>query len=108
MMAMVNVIREHIEIVEGAGGPKARIVGHQIRVVDVVEWHEKMGMSADQIVKEFPTISKADVYAALAYYCDHRDEIEAKIAEDEALVEEMKRMQGPNLLEQKLKLLRRG
>lgn len=68
MMALANVIREHIEIVEGAGGPKARIVGHQIRVVDVVEWHEKMGLSADEIIERWPTISHADVYAALAYY----------------------------------------
>src|SRR5215813_15234444 len=99
MRTIVDTIREHIEIVEGAGGPKARIVGHQIRVVDVVEWHEKMRMSADEIVEQFPTITHADVYAALAYYWDHRDEIEAKIAEDEAFVEEMRRKQGPSLLE---------
>jgi uncharacterized protein (DUF433 family) len=57
---------EHIEIVEGAGGPKARIRGHRIRVVDVVGWYEKAGMSADEILEEFPTITKADIYAALA------------------------------------------
>jgi uncharacterized protein (DUF433 family) len=108
MMATVDVIREHIEIVQGAGGPKARIVGHRIRVVDVVEWHEKQGMSVDEIVEQFPTITHADVHAALAYYWDHRDEIEAKMAEDEAYAEEMRRKQGPSLLEQKLKLLRHG
>jgi uncharacterized protein (DUF433 family) len=108
MMATVDVIREHIEIVQGAGGPKARIVGHQIRVVDVVEWYEKQGMSVDEIVEQFPTITRADVHAALAYYWDHRAELEAKMAEDEAYAEEMRRQQGPSLLEQKLKLLRHG
>ena len=85
----VNVIREHVEIVEGAGGPKARIAGHRIRVQDVVFWHEKQGMSPDEIVDQFPTITLADVYAALAYYWDHRDEIEKKMAADNAFVEEM-------------------
>lgn len=32
----VDVIREHIEIVGGAGGPKVRIAGHRIRVQDIV------------------------------------------------------------------------
>jgi uncharacterized protein (DUF433 family) len=107
-MTTVDTIREHIEIVEGAGGPKARIKGHRIRVIDIVEMHEKQGLSAVQIVEDLPTITLADVYAALAYYWDHREEIEAKIAEDDAFVEEMKRKQGPGLLEQKLKQLRHG
>jgi uncharacterized protein (DUF433 family) len=107
-MAMTNVIQEHIEIVEGAGGPKDRIAGHRIRVVDVVEWHEKMGLSVDEIVERWPTITRADVHAALAYYWDHHEELEAKMAEDEAYAEEMKRKQGPSLLEQKLKTLRHG
>jgi uncharacterized protein (DUF433 family) len=105
-MAMVPVISEHIEIVQWAGGSKARIAGHRIGVVDVVQWHEKQGTSGDEIVEQFPTINHADVYAALAYYWDHRDELEAKMAEDEAYAEEMRRKQGPSLLEQRLKLLR--
>src|SRR5215204_1158577 len=107
-MAMANVIKEHIEIVEGAGGPSARLAGHQIRVVDVVEWHEKMGLSIEEIVERRPTISRADVHAVLDYYWDHREELEAKMAEDEAYVEEMRRKQGPSLLERKLKTLRHG
>jgi uncharacterized protein (DUF433 family) len=95
----MDVSTEHIEIVEGARGPKARIAGHRIRVIDVVIWHEKLGMSAEEIVKEYPTITRADVYAALAYYWDHRDEIERKMAEDDAFVEEMRRAAGPSRIE---------
>jgi hypothetical protein len=36
---MVDTIREHIEIVPGESGPKARIAGHRIRVQDVAVWH---------------------------------------------------------------------
>ena len=48
---MADVIREHIEIVHGASGPKPRISGHRIRVQDVVIWHEKLGLSADEILR---------------------------------------------------------
>lgn len=88
---MVDVIREHIQIVEGPQCLKARIVGHRIRVQDVVIWHEKLGMSPEEIVDQYPTITLADVYAALAYYWDHRDEIEREIAEDAAFAEEFRR-----------------
>jgi uncharacterized protein (DUF433 family) len=87
----VDVSREHIEIAEGAGGPKARIVGHNIRVIDVAGWFEKAGMSADEIVEQFPQISKADVFAALAYYWDNKDALDQKAADDAAFVEEMMR-----------------
>lgn len=102
---MVTVSREHIEIVQGAGGPKARIAGHRIRVQDVAIWHEKLGMSVDEIVGQFPSISLADVHAALAYYWDHRDEIEAEIAEEEAFVAEFRKQYPEGPLQRKLKQL---
>ncbi len=91
MTAITPIITEHIEIAEGAGGPKARIIGHQIRVQDIAIWHVKLGESVDQILEAFPQLTHGDVYAALAYYWDHRDEIEQKIADDEAFVAKMKR-----------------
>jgi uncharacterized protein (DUF433 family) len=104
---MADVIGEHIEIVDGAGGPRPRIAGHCIRVQDVAIWHEKLGMSPEEIVDRYPTITLADVHAALAYYWDHRDEIERAIADEHAFVEEFRRnYAGP--LEEKLKQPRHG
>ena len=57
---------------------------------DVVIWH-KLRMTADEIVYHYPTITMADVYGALAYYWDNKDEIDRKIADDEAYYEEQKR-----------------
>ncbi len=88
---MVDTIREHIEIVPGESRPKARIAGHRIRVQDVALWHEKLGMSVDEIVYQYPTITLADVYAALAYYWDHRNEIERAIRQERAVVDEFRR-----------------
>jgi uncharacterized protein (DUF433 family) len=80
---MGGTIREHIEVVEGAGGAKARIAGHRIRVQDAVILHEKLGMSPDEIVSDYPTIGP------------------------HALAEELRRsMPGP--LEEKLKHRREG
>jgi uncharacterized protein (DUF433 family) len=104
---MADVIADHIELVQGASGPKARIAGHRIRVQDVAIWHGKLGLSPDEIVDNHPTMTLADVHAALAYYWDHRDEIERGIAEEHAFVAEFRRSHaGP--LQEKLKRRRRG
>jgi uncharacterized protein (DUF433 family) len=101
-MHQMDVSREHIEIVEGAGGPKARIAGHRIRVIDVVGWYEEAGMSADEIVEHFPTITKADVFAALAYYWDNKEALDRKQAEDDAYIEETMRLY-PGRIQERLK-----
>ncbi len=103
---MADVIREHIEIVEGAGGPKPRIKGSRIRVQDVAIWHEKLGMSPDEIVQDYPQLTLADVHAALAYYWDHRDEIERRMAEEDAFVEQIRKLY-PSPLKEKLARLQR-
>ncbi len=54
---MNQVSQEHIELAPTPGGPKARIAGHRIRVQDVVVWHERLGMSPDEIVHHYPTIT---------------------------------------------------
>jgi len=84
---LIDAIGLHIAIVEGTSGPKAVIAGHRIRVQDVAIWYEKMGMSADEIVIAYPTLTKAEVFAALAYYWDHRDEIERQIEDEREYVE---------------------
>jgi len=102
---MVEVSREHIETVQGAGGPKPRVAGTRIRVQDIVIWHERSGMSVDEIVSTYPTLTKADVYAALAYYWDHREELDRQWSE--AFAEQAKRT-NKSPLQEKLKRLRSG
>ena len=83
---MDNTLTQHIEATPGVLGGKPRIAGHRIRVMDIVVWHEGRGMSPDEIVDHYPGITLADVYAALAYYLDHRDEIEAEFERETKLV----------------------
>lgn len=90
---------QHIESIPGRCGGKPCIVGTRIRVYDIHVWHELRGKSPDEIVGEFPQLSLSDIYAALAYYHDHRAEIEAQMAADEELVRQLKEKQGPSRLE---------
>ena len=97
-----RVLDKHIEITPGIAGGKPRIAGRRITVQNIVIWHERMGMSADEISSEYD-LTLADVYAALAYYFDHVEEINKSIREGEAFVEEM-RKKNVSILEQKLRL----
>jgi uncharacterized protein (DUF433 family) len=97
--------RQHITSTSGICGGKPCIAGHRIRVQDIYIWHELQGQSPDEIVARFPQITLADVYAALSYFWDHRDAILRDMAEEERLVEEMKRTH-PSRLQEKLKELR--
>jgi len=94
---MENVIAQHIEKTSGVVGGKARIAGHRVRVLDVVAWNEKRGLSPDEVVALFPGITLADVHAALAYYFDHREEIEAEFREEADFADRLK-VQFPSKL----------
>ena len=76
---------DHIERTPEVAGGKARIAGHRISVHDIVTWHERLGRSADEIASEYD-LSLAEIYAALAYYYDHRGEIDESLRADESLV----------------------
>ena len=78
-----------IEITPGVAGGKPRIAGHRITVQNIAIWHERLGRNADEIASEYD-LSLEEVYAALAYYFSHREDIDRSISESEAFVAEMK------------------
>jgi uncharacterized protein (DUF433 family) len=95
-----NTLDQHIEITPGVAGGKPRIAGHRITVQNIVVWHERLGKSADDIADEYD-LQLSDVYAALAYYFDHREEIDKSLDESESLVASL-RMSTPSKLKAKL------
>ena len=96
-----TTLDKHIEIMPGVAGGKPRIAGHRITVQNIAIWHERLGRSAGEIATEYE-LTLADVYAALAYYFDHREEIDRSIEESNAFVEAL-RKQTPSKLQQKLR-----
>ena len=102
MVGTHPVIREHIVSTPDTCGGKPRIAGSRIQVKQIAIMHERQGISPDEIVSQFPHLSLSGVYAALAYYHDHREEINAEIAADRAWYEEQREKQ-PSKLKDALK-----
>ena len=85
-----ETLNQHIEITPGISGGKPRIAGHRITVENIVIWHERLGKSADEIAGDYD-ITLADVYAALAYYFDHRIEIDQSLEVSRAFVNSLRK-----------------
>ena len=96
-----KTLDQHIEVTPGVAGGKPRIAGHRITVENIVIWHDRLGRTADEIASEYD-LTLADVYAALAYYFDHRAEIDRAIREDEAFARAL-RERTPSKLRRKLR-----
>jgi uncharacterized protein (DUF433 family) len=90
----------HIEITPGVVGGKPHISGRRITVQNIAIWHERTGKSVDEIAAEYD-LSFADIHAALAYYFDHRTEIDEAMKRAEVFVEEQRRA-TPSKLSRKL------
>jgi uncharacterized protein (DUF433 family) len=91
---------KHIVQTPGIVGGKPRIEGHRITVQNIVIWHERMGYSVEEIAEQYD-LSLSEIYAALAYYFDHQEEIDQSI-EDGLEFTETLRQQTPSKLAQKL------
>lgn len=57
------------------------VEGSRIRISDIAVLYDFEGLKPEQIADEFPTISIADVFSALTYYTEHREEIRKEIKE---------------------------
>lgn len=98
----IPVGAESIGVRPGYCGGEPHILGHRIKVRHVAVWHERMGMTPTEIAATYPTITLAQVHAALAYYYDHKDEIRAAIEDEERFVEELKAKAPPSKLQKLL------
>ncbi len=65
------------------------------------------GWSAEEIVLQYPYLTLAEVHSALAYYHDHRDEIDRELAEETAEAEKSRREQSESAVIARLRALKR-
>jgi uncharacterized protein (DUF433 family) len=66
------------------------IAGTTLRVQDIAIAHVYKGDSLGEVVRQYPTVSLAQVHAALSCYYEHRDEIDKQIADDDQFFQEAK------------------
>lgn len=60
-------------------GSAIRVTGTRL-TLDAIVGAFNRGATAEEIAQEYPAISLPDVYAVIAYYLRHRDEVEGYLA----------------------------
>jgi uncharacterized protein (DUF433 family) len=95
---MQTMLATHIESRPEKCGGKPCIAGTRIRVQDIYIWHELRGQSPEEIVANAPQLSLGQVHAALAFYHDHREEIQTAVAAERTWANEMKASHPSKLL----------
>jgi uncharacterized protein (DUF433 family) len=100
-----QTLYQHIRKNRGTAAGKARVAGRRITVQNIAIWHERMGLSPDEIASEYD-LSLAEVHAALAYYFDHRESIDRSISQSADFVAEL-RKKYPSRIKPKLNAARR-
>lgn len=101
---MELILDKHIEKTADVRAGKARITGTRITVSDIVISHFRLGESLDEIAVTYE-LPLAAVYAAIAYYLDHKDEIDGEIENGRLYYEQIK-AKSPSLVQQKLSNLK--
>ena len=82
-------VYSHITKIPGVCGGRPAIDDTRVRVLNIAYLH-KQGYTPEQMLEEYP-LTLAQVHAALMYYYDNSEEIDAYIAEDEAWDERYER-----------------
>lgn len=69
----------HIVHAPGVRSGQPTVEGTRIPVATLVRSHQ-LGMDFDEILVQFPTLKPEGLHAALLYYLDHAEEIDAILA----------------------------
>lgn len=99
---MITAAYPHIE---SAAEGVPIIAGTRTKVVEVVLDRLAHHWDADEIQRQHPHLSLAQIYAALAYYHDHQDEMDREIDERLEHVDHIAASQPPSVVRAKLKKL---
>ncbi len=96
---MATVVSPHIEV-DSRGIPY--LAGTQTKVVEIVLDRLAHHWDADEIHRQHPHLSLAQIYSALAYYYDHQAEIDRHIEDQIQRLERIRNDLGPSPIRQKL------
>jgi uncharacterized protein (DUF433 family) len=100
MIAVTPTTYEHIALDE-QGIPWIRAAN--TKVVELVADVKAHGWSPEELVFQHPHLTLGQVYSALAFYWDHRQEIDADLARREAYVESLRAEVGESPIVAKLR-----
>ena len=73
----------------------ARIGDTRYKVIHLAGEHYLYGWPAEEILRQHSDLKPEEVYSALTYFYDHRDEMVAKMEDDAAQVQRLRQSQTP-------------
>lgn len=85
---MATLPIDHIEMSTGICGGKPHVAGRRITVQNIVVLHVLHQWPVEEIAAELE-LTPGQIYAALSYYYDHKNEIDQSIREADALAAKM-------------------
>ena len=91
---------EHVQL-NDEGAPI--IVGSTMKVVELVMAQMAHGWSPEELLFQHPYLTLGQIHSALAYYWDHKDELDADIERRWQYGESERRKAGPSRLAAKLR-----
>jgi len=81
---MAILLDRYIESTAAIRGGRPCIAGTRITVADLVVLHIQLSQPLLEIAQQYD-LSLASVYAAMAYYYDHRGELDQSLEQDAAI-----------------------
>ena len=72
----------HISKDKEVCGNRSIVTGTRIPVWSIIKWY-KLGMSVEDIIRDFSQLTPSQVHDAFSYYYDNQAEIENDIIENE-------------------------
>ena len=85
-MPAETIAYEHLDCSE-KGRPM--IAGKNFKIIHLIREHLAYGWSAEELALNHPQLTLGEVYCALAYYADHREQMEEDVANSEIAAERM-------------------
>ena len=93
-------------VFKNTGAPM--IEGTRIKVQVIAIDNQYLGLTPKQIQSEYAGLTLGQVYSALAYYWDHKEDIDRQIEDEKRFVDEMRRQNEPHQRELMRKLVQRA
>lgn len=78
------------------------IAGATMKVTELVLAHLAYGWSPDELRFQFPSLTLGQIHSALAYYWDHRAELDKDIEQRLQSVDQLRNSLGESLLKARL------
>jgi uncharacterized protein (DUF433 family) len=79
------------------------IAGTTLKVVEVIEAQQAYGWSPEEIHSQHPYLTMSQIHSALAYYWDHKKELDADIERRDQYAERLQKEAGESPLSKKLR-----